>query len=185
MHIDKKWFENNVLHRQIKLDEYSAIDCFEVLIFKTGETIIEQGQAAGGLYILRTGMINIMTQSDDEWIRLARDHEGALFAKHCLLDETKKSNVKIVANDHCVVYKLSHDAFTELMHIQHNLAYSILFCMLSYQEEMIHRKNIQLAPIILELTRKANKLPFVVKLIPGLFILAYSSAFFFNLFTKN
>ncbi len=185
MSVDLSWIKQSLQLRNVSQDAIKALDCMDIFQFSTGETILQQGQLGGGLFLLRSGRISIMMQREDEDVLLARDEEGALFAKHCLLDEHKLSDVQIVADDNCTVYKLSHASFIHLMRTHHQLAYAILFRMLDYQEETIRKNRTKLFPYLLALKLKAEKLPFIVKLIPLLFIVSYSSLFFYRLFNPK
>ena len=181
MVVDLNWLKQNLQLQMLSENELSALKCVEVLQYQVGDIILEQGEVGGGLFILYSGFISILSHRQDETVVLARDVSGALFAKHCLLDAQSTSNVEVAADDACIVYKLSHENFIRLMREHHKLAYAILFHMLNYQSDMIQKKEDQLFPFLLALKRKAEKLPLPVKLIPVIFIVAYTTAFFFKL----
>lgn len=131
------------------------------------------------MYILRSGAIDITVAYEEERVRLSHDSDGALFSKISLLEATSKSAAQIVANDHCTVYKLSHSAFIELLHHHQSLALLFLFAAISYQERVVQEQNRQLLPFLHQVAKKANSLPWAIKLFPAVFILIYIVAFLF------
>ncbi len=178
MQVDTLWLEKNIFQRRLKEREKKALNKMEILHFKAYETILHEGEARGGMYILREGSIKITVKHDGEEVRLEEGHEGTLFAKDGIIDPTSSCVAEVVATSPCTVYKLSYTLFKEILKQQHELAFLLLSVIITYQEKVMREKNRLLTPVLLKLARKANSLPLAVKLIPVIFILLYILAFF-------
>jgi len=173
MGIDIQWLEENVFRRKLSDDESAALSCLTVHRYDQGAAILTEGEAGRGMYILRSGTIDITVIYEEEPVRLSQDREGALFSKLSLLEPESKSAAHVVASDHCTVYKLSHPAFLELLHRQQSLALLFLFAALSYQERIVQQQNRRLLPYLYQITKTANSLPLAIKLFPLIFILLF------------
>lgn len=178
MTLDITWLEQHLFLREVTEKEREVLHCIEVKSFKHHETIIEQGQSGGTLYMLRSGEAHIEDINEDMRIRIADVGEGALFGEITFLND-HKTTAQVTASQDCIVYTLSKKDFSVLMHDQQNLAYDILSQMLSSQAAIIQTMKTELLPIWRNIMKKANSLPLFVKLFPVLFIAAYTTAFFY------
>ncbi|MDQ6962350.1 MAG: cyclic nucleotide-binding domain-containing protein [Mariprofundaceae bacterium] len=177
MNLDISWLEQHLFLRELTEEERKVLPCIKVQTFKNGEPIIEQGQPGGTLYILRSGEALVEDINEDMRIRIAGVCEGTLLGEITFLN-SHVTTAQVTANQDCIVYTLSKEEFSLIMHDQQTLAYDILSKMLSSQAEIIQRMNTQLLPIWRNIKKKANSLPLFVKIFPLLFIAAYTAAFF-------
>jgi CRP-like cAMP-binding protein len=177
MNVDIEWLETHVFRRPLTDEESESLAYLTVHHYKRGETILAEGEVGGGMYIVRSGAIDITVNYEAQKVRLAHDDEGALFSKISLLEADSVSAATVIAESHCTVYKLSHSAFIEMLHHQKSLALLFLFAAISYQERMVQKQNMQLLPFLHKITKKANSLPLAIKLFPAVFVLIYIIAF--------
>jgi len=175
MSVDFKWLEKEVLERELSPDERTALECIKISTFTTGQTIISQSQPGGTLYILRSGSASVEDNNAGERVRIANVTEGTLFGEMSFLSD-HLTTAEVIANEACVIYKLSHDDFSKLMQDQQHVAYSILVRILASQASIIQRMNAELLPIWHNLKKKAEQLPLLIKLIPIIFTLLYFGA---------
>jgi len=136
---------------------------------------MSQNQPGGTLYILRSGSASVEDNNAGERVRIANITEGALFGERSFLSE-QPTIAEVIANEACVVYKLSHDDFSNIMHNHPRVVYAILVSILASQASIIQRMNAELLPIWHNLQKKAGQLPLLVKLFPIIFALLYIGA---------
>ncbi|MFQ5581299.1 MAG: cyclic nucleotide-binding domain-containing protein [Mariprofundaceae bacterium] len=179
MSIDMKWLEQQVLLRELASEERTALKCLQEEAFSAGQKIITEGQPGGMLYILRSGKASVEDSNRYEGrINIADVEEGALFGEMTFLNN-QMATADVTASEDCVVYKLSHTDFSDLMREQQQLAYSIFTLILNHQSKVILSMKVRLMPMLRNLKKKAAKLPLAIKLLPVIFILLYILAFFY------
>ncbi len=178
MSIDIKWLEETILKRSVSEVEQKALQYLRERQYKTGDTIVEQGKPGGQLYILRSGKASVEdNDSNTGRIRIASVDAGAMFGELTFMNN-HSTTAEVVAREDCIVYKLSRDDFSKLMH-ERELGFAIFTAMLENQANIIRTMNAQMVPVLQKLAKKAASLPTFVKIFALIFILVYLSAFIF------
>ena len=178
MSIDIKWLEENILKRSATDVEREALQYLREHQYKTGATIVEQGKPGGQLYILRSGKASVEdNDSNVGRVRIASADAGAMFGELTFMNN-HSTTAEVVAREDCIVYKLSRDDFSKLMH-ERELGFAFFSAMLENQGNIIRTMNAQMVPVLQKLAKKAASLPAFVKIFALLFVLAYLSAFIY------
>jgi len=175
MSVDMQWIEQNLVKRSLSESEREALGCIQEKTYNLGDIIIEQGQAGGVLYMLRSGKASVEDNNDGNRVRIAEVSEGTLLGEISFLGN-HETTAEVVAGENCVVYTLTRDDFTTVMRDQHDLAFSIFSQMLASQTQIIKEMNSQIIPMLRALKKKAQQLPLVIKVLPVVFVLIYLSA---------
>lgn len=178
MDIDIAWMENNVLQRGLSEEERPALACIRKQTYTTGQTILEQGQPGGTLYILRSGVASVEDNQNGNRMRLADVAEGDCFGALTFLNG-EPATAEVLAQQECEVYILSRDDFSELMRTQQHIAYAIFTYVLEHQTRVIAKMRDVLLPMLRKIKAKAESLPLFIKLFPIVFIILYVLAFFY------
>jgi len=141
MGIDKDWLEEKVLMR--KMDD-SEIEMLKKLVdvaeFKTGDTIMEQGNNAGILYTLRSGTAKISCSNNGEEVRLAVIDETSLFGEMSFLTG-EAASATVTAKTDCVVYSLTRAAYSELMQKNQDIVFALFTHLLVHAGNVIRKMN--------------------------------------------
>lgn len=176
MAIEREWLETHVFRRKLEESELVVLRLFEEASCKSWDTIIEQGQAGGMLYMLRSGSVNIQDNTKGNRVRITSLGEGTMFGELTFFNG-EDASAEVMAAEPCVVYKLSHDNFIRMMAEHHGLADALVGSILEHQVDTIQRMNAEILPILRNIKERANRLPLFVKLFPVIFTIAYILAF--------
>ena len=137
------------------------------------------GQRGGTLYLLRSGKVSAEDKNEDgERMLLTNLDAGDTFGVLTFLNG-EPTMAEIIAQENCVVYSITHDDFSNLMRDNQAIAYAILIHMLEHQSKIITNMRSKLLPILWKLKKKAESLPLFIKLLPVIFIIIYTLAFFY------
>ncbi|HED14484.1 MAG TPA: cyclic nucleotide-binding domain-containing protein [Gammaproteobacteria bacterium] len=175
MSIDMRWIEQHLANRPLSHEERKALGVIDERFYKIGDTIIEQGQPGGVLYMLRSGKASVENNNDGVRVRISDVVEGTLLGEISFLGN-HNTTAEVIAGDHCVVYTLTREAFSSIMRDHHDLAFAIFSQMLASQTKIIKEMNSQIIPILRTLKKKAQQLPLIIKVLPVVFVLIYLSA---------
>ena len=141
MDIDLVWLRENVLRRDMDADEQEAIrQLLEVKNFAAGETIIAQNQPGSTLYILRSGVADVLLEAHGTRQRIATAREGALLGELTFLTG-EPASADVVAREACVVYTVSRESFSDMMREHQELVYALFAHMLEHTAQVIRRMN--------------------------------------------
>lgn len=152
MAIDYSWLEEMVLLRKLDAKEREKIGrVLQEKHYEKGQEILTQGQPGGVLYILRSGSAEISAESNGQRMHISTGKEGALFGEMTFLTG-ESASATVVANEPCVVYKLSRDDVSELMLSDSEIVYAFLAYMLVYAGKVIRTMNEEHATILQYMT---------------------------------
>ncbi len=141
MEIDLSWFREQILRREIDDTEQEAIRrWFDVRAFANGESIIAQGAPGKTLFILRSGVADVMLDAHGIRQRIATAREGALLGELTFLTG-EPASANVVAREACIVYTISRTAFSEMMRKHQGLVFSLFAHMLEHTAQVIRHMN--------------------------------------------
>ncbi len=126
MDIDFKWFEDNVFHRYLNMDEQNVLSrSVHIAEFRKGDVLIAEGEHCDGLYLLYSGRASVLHSSHGEKVRVSEVGEGAQLGDMAIFDDAL-SSATITALSDCVAYKLPRHALDHLMAYRHEMAKDIM-----------------------------------------------------------
>jgi len=141
MSIDFDWLGKEILDRNLSENDISALDArMTARDYAKNEMIVSQGQPGGTLYILRSGMADVETDVNGDRIHIAAASEGALFGEMTFLTN-EVASAHVTAKQDCVVYRITHDDFSQLMTNHQDLVYALVAYMLLYSSKVIRGMN--------------------------------------------
>ncbi len=139
--IDVAWLEENVLKCKLTDEEKQKLaGVVERVVFSKGETIVSEGDQGGVLYLLRKGSADILKDTGNGQQRLTTVRDGALFGEITFLTG-EPASASVVANDECIVYRMTRDGYTKLMQTSQELVYALFTYMLVYQAKIVRKMN--------------------------------------------
>ncbi|MDX8401063.1 MAG: cyclic nucleotide-binding domain-containing protein [Mariprofundaceae bacterium] len=152
MSIDVAWLEDQILKRKLGEDEKAELaGLVESETFHKGDVIMKEGEEGGVLYLLRSGSADIYRNIHGEDQRLATVREGALFGEMTFLTGGTAS-ASVVANEDCVVYKLTRGGYARLMREKPELVYALFTYILSWTTQVIRHMNEETAGLMAYIT---------------------------------
>ncbi len=141
MIIDFDWFGKEILNRKLDQESLSMLKTIITSEFFTkDESIVSQGQPGGTLYILRSGKANVEIDANGDRIYIASIREKGIFGEVTFLTNEPASAYVIAQND-CVVYKITHDGFSHLMTNHHDIVYTLITYMLIHTSQLLRGMN--------------------------------------------
>jgi CRP/FNR family cyclic AMP-dependent transcriptional regulator len=112
--------------------------------YKKGEPIFRMGDPGLGMYIIISGVVNIVEEQESgKSTTLAVLKDGAFFGDLALLDEAPRS-ASAIANDSCIILGFFRPDFLDLLYRKPNLGIKILFALAKVVGERLRRTNEQL-----------------------------------------
>ncbi len=145
MTIDSGWLEENVLLCKLSGDEIGLLNgLFEVIHHAAGDVMLTQGEAGGGLYLLRLGSAEVSYESEGHRVQVAELGESSLFGEMSFLTG-EPVGATVTASEACEVYRLSRSAYSQLMVENQDLVYSLMAHMLVNAGTVLRRMNDQIA----------------------------------------
>ncbi|MDX8397894.1 MAG: cyclic nucleotide-binding domain-containing protein [Mariprofundaceae bacterium] len=115
MNIDMAWLEEQVFHRNLDESEAQLIEgLIELRDYHQGEIIINEGDQAEGLFILRTGRVSLQHEKHGQPVRLASLDAGAQLGDMALFN-SQPASVTVKAVEACSVYYLPAEAVGKLV----------------------------------------------------------------------
>lgn len=113
--------------------------------YKKGEPIFRMGDPGLGMYIIITGVVNIVEEDEaGNNTILAVLKDGTFFGDLALLDEAPRS-ASAVADDQCDILGFFRPDFLDLLYRKPKLGIKILFSLAKIIGERLRRTNEQLA----------------------------------------
>jgi len=143
MGIDAEWLEENILLHKLNEQDCTLLEeVFKISSHRTGDEIISQGNAGGGLHILRSGAAAITRKDGKKCIFLGHAGEGSLFGSMSFLSGNS-SSATVTAHSECLTYSLNHDGYIKLLTINQQLLLSLFTYMLNHSGEVLRQMNMQ------------------------------------------
>ena len=126
MNIDFDWLKNELRLQNMSKEECDALErVIEPMFVLPGIPIIHQGAAGSNLYLLRSGSVRITRMLHERETELSSGDYSRVFGELSMFsDEPVSANV--IADQECVVYKISCENFQQLMREQSSLALKML-----------------------------------------------------------
>jgi len=127
MEIDFHWLEEKVFIRSLTGREREALQAaISIERFAKGDVVIMQQETGGRLYLLKSGRVDVVLESNGECLKLADLGEGAQLGDMSFIDDADAS-ASILAKEDCIAYRLTRDALAQLFVSQPIMAKDILF----------------------------------------------------------
>jgi len=126
MNIDFNWLKTELRLQTISKEERVALQAaIEPIFVLPGVPIIHQGAAGSNLYLLRSGNVRITRMFNEHETELSSGDYSKVFGELSMFsDEPISANV--IADQECVIYKISCDHFQQLMREHSGLALKML-----------------------------------------------------------
>jgi hypothetical protein len=93
--------------------------------FTAGETVFSEGQAGAEMYIIHSGEVEILKQTDGEKIRLALLEEGDFFGEMAILEDLPRTASARAATD-CTLVRIDRGTFDQLVRHDPEIAIRML-----------------------------------------------------------
>jgi len=141
MGIDYDWLQERIFHRLLTEDEKTGLEGFVTIeSFPTGCPLVIENEQGGALYLLRRGEVDVVMQFNGETVRLSHAGEGAQLGDMTFLDE-KAASATLIARKDCVAYKITRQAFADLLASRQDVARDLLFNTLANMAGTIRQMN--------------------------------------------
>ena len=126
MHIDFNWLKNELGLSKLSKKERDALQkVIDPMFVLPGIPIIHQGASGSDLYLLRSGSVRITRMFNEHETELSSGDYSKVFGELSMFsDEPISANV--IADQECVIYKISCDHFQQLMREHSHLALKML-----------------------------------------------------------
>jgi len=124
--IDIKWLEKNIFARTLSDKEQSTLlDMIDVKSYQQSDTLIAEGDASQGLFLLHSGTVSLQYEKHGQPMRIAKLESGAqmgdmAFFNHDLASATVK------ALETCEIYQLPKDGMEHLMQHCKGLSHDLM-----------------------------------------------------------
>jgi CRP-like cAMP-binding protein len=139
--INVAWLEENVLKCKLSDNEKQQLaGCVDRVEFAKGETIVKEGDSGGFLYLLRRGSADVLKETAGHQQRITTAGEGALFGEVTFLTG-EPASASVVANQDCVVYKMSRAGYSKLMQTSQELVFALFTYMLVSTSKIVRKMN--------------------------------------------
>lgn len=126
MNIDFDWLKNELRLQKMSKKERDALqNVIEPMFVLPGIPIIHQGASGSDLYLLRSGNVRITRMLNERETELSSGDYSKVFGELSMFsDEPISANV--IADQECIIYKISCEHFQQLMREQSGLALKLL-----------------------------------------------------------
>lgn len=132
------------LGRGLDKDDLQILqDSLVELHIDRGAPIFCTGDAADGLYVVVAGSVSVYLRGEPGRKRLASLAPGVVFGEMGLLDGLPRS-ADLVADEDCVVLKLTRTQFEEIRHSHPNIAATVLFNLSTEMATRLRYVNMEL-----------------------------------------
>ncbi|MBL4760354.1 MAG: cyclic nucleotide-binding domain-containing protein [Mariprofundaceae bacterium] len=124
--VDMKWLEENIFARLLSDNEqHLLLDIIEVKSYQQSDTLIAEGDASQGLFLLHSGTVSLQYEKHGQAVRIAKLEAGAqlgdmAFFNHDLASATVKALVT------CEVYTLPKKSMEQLMQHHKELSHDLM-----------------------------------------------------------
>ncbi len=141
MDIDCAWLEKYFFKQKLN-DKQKELICskFEAVTYKKGDTIITQGEKSRAVYIIYSGSAHIKSDSNGESIDIGSVKTEQLVGEMSFISEATAS-ATVVAEQDCVIFKLSRDAFSQIHKKDKGLVNLIFMTLLERTTRLIKQMN--------------------------------------------
>jgi len=141
MDINCEWLEEHFFKHKLN-DKQKRLVCkkFETLLFKTDDTIIQQGQDCHAIYIICYGVATIHCQQNGETIHVATAKAGDLVGEMSFIAE-EKASATVSAKEPCLIYKLSRKAFIDTIQEDKGLVNLTFVTLLKRTADIVRKMN--------------------------------------------
>jgi len=147
MSIDLKWLEEHFFKQELSATQKEIINAkMTVSKYEKDDVIVAQGNPGDAIYVMHSGTAVIDCSGNGENIRIGTSKSGDLVGEMSFLTHDDAS-ATVTARESCVVYKLSRDAFTEMMHEDSDLVYAVFAHLLSHTANIIRQMNAEKASV--------------------------------------
>ncbi len=135
MAIDFDWLEEKIFFRALNEQEREALQSvITVERFAKGDTIIQQEEAGGKLYLLKDGHVDVMLSFNGENTKLTGRGEGSYLGDMSFIDDSQAS-ASVVATEESLAYGLTRDA---LFISDDDVAKDLMFGMMKNMRANLH-----------------------------------------------
>lgn len=141
MSIDLAWLEEKILQRKLNDNEKEQLNSVvEHRQFSKGDTIMNEGENGGELFMIRSGSVAILRNIKGEQQRLRTVGEGALLGEITFLTG-EPATASAEAVEDVVVYRMNQAGFSKLMLSNQKLIYALFTYMLLSTSRVIRKMN--------------------------------------------
>lgn len=126
VNVDMRWLEENTFARTLSDNEQRILlEMIDVRSYQQSNTLIAEGDATQGLFLLRSGTVSLQYEKHGQAVRIAKLDAGAqlgdmAFFNHDLASATVK------ALETCEVYVLSEKNMQDLMQHHKDLSHDLM-----------------------------------------------------------
>jgi CRP-like cAMP-binding protein len=140
MSVDMEWMEEAVIKRALNDEERNCLErLLETVYTPPGMAIVHQGVRGGPLFLLRSGTFKITRKAGGHEVVLATgNEEGRAFGEMSLLSD-EYTSASVVAESQCSTYKISREAFCQIMAEQGELALALMAHIIRTMASIIRR----------------------------------------------
>ena len=147
MGIDLNWLEEHFFKQGLSNTQKTLINNkVKVSEYSKGDVIVAQGSPGNAIYVIHSGSAYIDCECDGEHVRVGTAKPSDLVGEMSFLTEDEAS-ATVTAKEDCVIYKLTRDTFTSLMHEDPDLVYAIFAHLLTHTAKVIRQMNAEKAAI--------------------------------------
>ncbi len=147
MGIDLSWLEKHFFKQGLSTKQKSLItDTVQVSEYAKGDVIVAQGNAGDAIYVIHSGSAYIDCHCNGETVRVGTAKTCDLVGEMSFLTEDEAS-ATVTAKEDCIIYKLTRNSFTSLMHEDPDLVYAIFAHLLTHTAKVIRQMNAEKAAI--------------------------------------
>jgi len=114
--------------------------------FKSGETIIHEGEAGGNLHILVTGRAEVSKSGKEPGAKkyLADVNRGSIFGEMSVFDDAPYS-ATVKAREDCSVHIIKGEDFKKFLRKNPEIAYDVFCTLISLISNRLRRTNLAFA----------------------------------------
>jgi len=140
MSVDMKWMEETVIRRTLSDGERACLgSCVETVYTPAGMALVHQGVKGGPLFLLRSGTFKITRKTGGHEVVISTGgEEGRAFGEMSLLSDDHTS-ASVIAESQCTAYKISREAFCQIMAEQSELALALMAHVIRGMASIIRR----------------------------------------------
>ncbi len=147
MSIDFTWLEENFFKKELTASQKELVSKkVQILEYQADSIIVEQGSMGHAVYFVYSGSASIASESNGETLHLNSVKSGSMFGEMSFLTGAAVS-ASVIAREDCVIYKLSRDAFRDLMKYDQELTFSVFVQLLNHTAEIIRHLTVEKAAV--------------------------------------
>lgn len=147
MEIDFTWLEEHFFKQRLDDKQRKLLSSkFEAVAYSAGSTIVEQGSMGQALYVIHSGSAHIDCHSNGEDVQIGTVHSGNLVGEMSFLTASEAS-ATVRASTDCEIYRLSREAFINIMREDQELAFAVFAHLLTHTADVIRYMNAEKAAI--------------------------------------